>query len=50
MARLLQQAGLPPAVFQHSIHTREGRFLAQVVHQPEYVAAVIGRTLAALAA
>ncbi len=100
MARLLRRAGLPPAVFQHPIHTPDGRFLArvdfaypelllaievdgwkshgtpramgkdfvrqnglvpygwrvlrftwfQVVRQPDYVAAVIGRTLAALAA
>ncbi len=100
MARLLRTAGLPPAAFQHPVHTPEGRFLArvdfaypelllavevdgfeshgspsamgkdfvrqnglvpyrwrvlrftwaQVVHQPEYVAATIGRVLAALAA
>lgn len=100
MARLLRRAGLPAAVFQHRVHSPEGRFLAQVDfaypelllaievdgfeshgspsamgkdfvrqnglvpyrwrvlrftwaqvnHQPQYVAATIGRVLAALAA
>lgn len=100
MARLLRRAGLPSAIFQHPIHTPDGRFLArvdfaypelllaievdgwathgsphamrkdfvrqnglipygwrvlrftwlQVVQQPDCVTAVIGRTLAALAA
>ncbi len=30
MARLLQKAGLPPAIFQHAVHDPAGRFLAQV--------------------
>jgi very-short-patch-repair endonuclease len=30
MARLLRREGLPAAVFQHRIHSPEGRFLAQV--------------------
>jgi very-short-patch-repair endonuclease len=30
MARLLRQAALPPAAFQHPIHDPTGRFLAQV--------------------
>ena len=30
MARLLRNAGLPPAVYHHVIRDREGRFLAEV--------------------
>jgi very-short-patch-repair endonuclease len=30
MARLLKQAALPPAVFQHPVHDPAGRFLAEV--------------------
>ena len=41
MARLLQAAGLPPAEFQHPIHTPDGRFLARVdFAYPELLLAV----------
>ncbi|MGH9034534.1 MAG: type IV toxin-antitoxin system AbiEi family antitoxin domain-containing protein [Acidimicrobiia bacterium] len=41
MARLLRQAGLPPARFQHRVHTPGGRFLAQVdFAYPEFLLAI----------